>query len=101
MELLLFSNQKEVMEKITFTILKNSRKTDIKTLNACNTAKMAGFKSNIRNLAIVLEAKSTKSIYYTASTKKGFVKKDSLEFEKVWLEYNRSDKDYEVELVVS
>jgi hypothetical protein len=86
------------MTTLKFTISKNSCKTEPQYIHS-SLCKMPGFESKIRDLAIVLEDKGAKSIYY-ASTRKGFQKNDPLEFRKIWLEYKPCDRDYEVQLLV-
>jgi hypothetical protein len=89
-----------VMESLKFTISKNSCRTEIKNLKSCKNAQMKAFNSTLKELAIILEDKGSKAIYYAAGTNNGFNKRDPMEFEKIWLEYDRSDADYEVELLV-
>jgi hypothetical protein len=88
------------MRTIKFMIAKNSSKTEAQYIKPSQHARMPGFNSDIKDLAIVLEDKGAKAIYYTRSTRKGFTKNDPLEFNKIWLEYHPSDRDYSVEVQV-
>ena len=89
------------MKTITLRIRKNSCRTPAFRLNGCRELQMLPFRSGLRELAIVLEDKGSRSVYYAASTHRTFRKLDPLEFQKVWLEYQRADREYEVEVRVS
>jgi hypothetical protein len=88
------------MQRLKFKIRKDRLKTEAHYIGKSSVARIQPFDSGIKDLAVVVEDTGSKAVYQAASTKKGFTKKDQMQFRKIWLEYSSTDKDYQVELLV-
>jgi hypothetical protein len=87
------------MKTLKFTVKKDSSRT-APILISGNRLRIRARGARLHNLAIILEDKGSRSVYFAKRAQQGFVKRDPLEFQKFWLEYNCADADYEVEALV-
>jgi hypothetical protein len=91
---------KKRMKTISFRISKNSCRTTPVQISGRNL-QMLQFPAGIGDIAIVLEDKGTRSVYYSEPQKPPFTKFDPLEFQRIWLEYTKADTDCRVDFRVS
>jgi hypothetical protein len=81
-----------------FTLIPAARKTEPQLLKASKVT-VKGFQSNICDLSIVFENAQSKLRYYISATVLDYIRCDTTGFDRVWFEFGRLDREYEITLL--